>query len=61
MKEIKTLCLASKETFLKSGGVKSNDENKMKRNDGIPSTHGSENEGTCFLGDSLNKNIPRKK
>ena len=44
--------------FKQSGGVKSNDENRMKSNDGIPSPHGSENEGTCFLGDSLNKNIP---
>ena len=34
----------------------------MKSNDGIPSHHRSENEGTCFFfGDSLNKNIPRKK
>ena len=33
----------------------------MKSNDGIPSNHGSENEGTCILGESLSKNIPRKK
>ena len=33
----------------------------MKSNDGIPCPHGSENEGTCFLGYSLTKNIPRKK
>ena len=36
--------------FLKSEGVKSNDENMMKSNDGIPSPHGSENEGMCFFG-----------
>ena len=46
--------------FLKSEGVKSNDENMMKSNDGIPSHYGSENKGTCFLDNSLNKNIPRK-
>ena len=33
---------------VKSDGVKRNHENKMKSNDGIPSHHGSENEGTCF-------------
>ena len=33
----------------------------MKSNDGIFFHHGSENEGTCFLGDSLNKNISTKK
>ena len=33
----------------------------MKSNDGILSHHGSENEGMCFFGDSLNRNIPRKK
>ena len=27
---------------------------------GIPPLHGSENESTCFLSDSLYKNIPRK-
>ena len=27
---------------------------------GIPSLHGRENESTCFLSDSLYKNIPRK-
>ena len=31
----------------------------MKNHDGNPSSHGSENEGMSFLGDSLNKNIPR--
>ena len=44
-----------------SDGVKSNDENVMESNDGTPSPHESENEGTCFLDDSLNKNIPSKK
>ena len=34
---------------------------KRKSNDRIPSPHGSENEGMCFLVDSLNKNIPSKK
>ena len=47
---------ASKEKkSFRSGGVKSNDENMMKSNDGIPSPYGSENEGR-----SLNKNIPIK-
>ena len=41
----KSLCFACKEKFLKSDGVKSNDENMMKSNDGIPSLHESENEG----------------
>ena len=27
----------------------------MKSNDGIPSPHGSKNDGMCFLGNSLNK------
>ena len=56
----KSLCFACKERFLKSDGVKGNDKN-MKINDGIPSPHGSKNEGVCFLDDSLNKNIPSKK
>ena len=47
--------------FFKSGGLKSNVENMIKSNDGIPSPHGNEKEGMCFLGDSLNKNIPSKK
>ena len=47
--------------FLKSVDVKSNHENMMKSTDGIFFHHGSENEGTCFLDDSLNKNISRKK
>ena len=47
--------------FFKSGGLKSNDENMIKSNDGILSPHGNEKEGMCFLGDSLNKNIPSKK
>ena len=33
----------------------------MQSNDGIPSPHGSENEGMCSLDDSINKNIPSKK
>ena len=57
----KSLCFSSKEKVLKSDGVKSNNENMMKSNDGIPSPRGSENEGRCFLGHSLNKNIPSKK
>ena len=32
-----------------SEGVKNNHENMVKSNDGIPSHHGNENEGTCFL------------
>ena len=61
LKKSKSLFFASKEEFLKSDGVKSNDENMMKSNDGIPSPQWSESEGMCFLGDSLNKNIPSKK
>ena len=40
--------------------MKQADETMMKSNDEIPSHHVSENEGTCFLGDSLNKSIPKK-
>ena len=40
-KKSKSLCFASKEKFFKSDGVKSNDENMMKSNNGIPSPHGS--------------------
>ena len=58
LKKSKSLCFASKEKFLKSDGVKSNDEKMMKSNDGVSSPHGSENEVRYFLGDSLNKNIP---
>ena len=58
LKKSKSLCFASKEKFLKSDGVKSNDEKMMKSNDGVSSPHGSENEVRCFGGDSLNKNIP---
>ena len=61
LKKSKSLCFTSKEKFLKSDGVKSNDENMIKSNDGILSPQGSENEITVFLGDSLNKNISRKK
>ena len=50
LKKSKSLFFASKEEFLKSDGVKSNDENMMKSNDGIPCPHGSENEGMCFFG-----------
>ena len=55
LKKSKSLCFGSKEKFLKSEGVNSNDENMMKSNDGIPSRHGSENEGMCFLCYSLKK------
>ena len=61
LRKSKSLRFVSKEMFFKSGGVTSNHENIMKSNDGIPSHHGSEDEGTCFLGDSLSENIPRKK
>ena len=44
------LYVSSAKKFLKSEGVKSNDENVMKSNDGIPSHYGSENKGTCFFG-----------
>ena len=59
--KIKSLCFTSKEKFLNSDGVKSNDENTMKSNDAIPSPHVSENKSMYFLGDSLNENIPSKK
>ena len=42
-KEIKIFKFVNKEEFLKSDDVKSNNENMMKCNDGIPSHHGSEN------------------
>ena len=42
------LSFVSKEKFLKSDNVKRNHEN-MKSNDGIPSHHGKENEGTYFF------------
>ena len=57
----KSLSFVSKEKFLKTAGVKSNHENMMESNDGMFFYHGSKNEGTSFLGDSLNKNISRKK
>ena len=50
LKKSQSLCLASKEKFLKGDDVKSNDESMMKINDETPSPHGSENEGTCFFG-----------
>ena len=58
LKKSKSFCFASKEKFLKSDGIKNDDENMMKSNDGIPSPHGSEK--VCFLCDSLNKNILSK-
>ena len=42
------LSFVSKEKFLKSDIVKRNHGN-MKSNDGIPSHHGKENEGTHFF------------
>ena len=50
LKKSKSLSFVGKESILRSGGVKSNDENMVKSNEGIPSPHGSENEGTCFFG-----------
>ena len=50
LKKIKIFMFASEEKSLKSDDVKSNDENIMKSNDGIPSPHGSDNEGMCFFG-----------
>ena len=62
LKKSNSLCFVSKGKFLKNDGVKINDENMINSTDWILSPHGSENEGTCFFfGDSLNKNIPRKK
>ena len=49
LKKSKSLCFTSKEKFLKSDGVKSNNENMIKSNDGILSSHGSENEITYFF------------
>ena len=60
LKKSESLCFASKEKLLKGDGVKDNDENMMKINDGIPSPLGSENDGMYFLDDSLNKNILSK-
>ena len=53
LKKSKSLCFASEQKFLKSDGVKSNDENMMKSNDGIPSPHGSVKESTYFFGQFL--------
>ena len=39
LKKSKSLSWVNNEKFLKSGGVKSNDENLVKSNDGIPSPH----------------------
>ena len=50
LKKLKSLSFVGKVNILRSGGVKSNDENMVKSNEGIPSPHGSENEGTCFFG-----------
>ena len=50
LKKSKSLSFVSKEKFLKSDGVKSNHENMTKSNDGLSRHHGSENEGTYFLG-----------
>ena len=50
LKKLKSLSFVGKESILRSGGVKSNDENMVKSNEEIPSPHGSENEGTCFFG-----------
>ena len=61
LKKSKSLTFIGKEKFMKSAGVKNNHENMSKSNDGIFFHHGSENEGTCFLGDSLNKNFSIKK
>ena len=41
LKKSRSLRFVGNEKFLKSGGVKSNHENMMKNNDGIPSHHGS--------------------
>ena len=57
LRKSKPLRFASNKKFFKSGGVASNHENIMKSIDGIPSHHGSVNEDTCYLGDSLSKNI----
>ena len=50
LKKIKIFMFPSEEKSLKSDDVKSNDENIMKSNDGIPSPHGSDNESMCFFG-----------
>ena len=61
LKKSKSLCFASKEKVLKNDGIESNDENMINNNDETFSPHGSENQGMCFLDDSLNKNMPSKK
>ena len=57
----KSLSFVGKENFSKSVGIKCNHENMMNNNDAIFFHHGKENEGTCFLDNSLNKSISRKK
>ena len=61
LKKSKYLSFVRKKRFPRSVSVKSNHENLIQSNDGIFFHHGSKNEGTCFLGNSLNKNISRKK
>ena len=61
LQKSKSLGFVGKEKFLKSVGVKSNNENMMKSNDGIFFHRGNENEVRVFLGDSLNKHFSRKK
>ena len=60
LKKSQSLCLASKEKFLKSDDVKSTDESMMKINDETLLME-VRMKVRVFLGDSLNKNIPRKK
>ena len=57
----KSLCFVSKEKVLKNDDIKSNEENMINNNSETFSPHGSENQGMCFLDDSLNKNMPSKK
>ena len=61
LKKSKPLCFAIKEKLLKSDGVKVMTKTWWKNNDWIPFPHRSENEGVCYLGDSLNKNILSEK
>ena len=61
--KLKSNCsiFVGKEKLLKSVGVKSNHENMMKSNDEVFFRYRNENDGTCFLVDSLNKYISKKK
>ena len=61
LKKSKSLSFVCKEKFLTSVGVKSNHESMIKSNDGIFFIMEVRIKVDVSLGDSLNKNISRKK